>query len=739
MAQRAALSADITKNAVSLARAMTIALRSWGFYPPEHPAVALAVDRLIAATTDAAGPGVVFQLAVTPHALLVDGLPLDSSDLAVVECAELLHDRDILQVTVASAATDPIVRSLLAVLSLDRETRRARGGPAAIWSAEDQTAILIEQIDYQEILEREIDEGPARRDSIWKSIVRSIIMGRKTFTIEEQQRLLEISKDVGAIGELSKDIKEPYCMPDGSPMVTTQAATVLAVYRHIAKTVAALEPERVQEVIDSMALAAGNLEPGTALELLLQEEHQDEGIPIASALRQSFDDQQVALLLARALSSPGQTTNRLAQVLDTLAPDAQRKRRVLTLAKKLITERDFGSKRPIDDIRKSLDELLLQYDESAYVSTDYRQSMDQAATRAADLAARGLPAEIDEWLDTLGHDSVRRLSGQLLIDLLRNETVPGRMAETARDMGAFAEELLLAGAFGECLPVVEELIAATRRTPAIAPEACRRAVDTIGASAALTEVAANLGDQTAEEFAAFDKLVRPIGPPAIPSLIAAYQREDGGVATDRATAVLSKLGTAAIPLMAKALEDKRWFVQRELAKALGKIGTAAAVAPLQSLLRRSDVRVLQTAVSSLAGIDDPAAVRAVHTVLRSTAGEARAAVISSLVGLKDPRVVPMLARILQDSDPFGEENPLVHDTLDALATLRDERAVPPIAALARKKRWIAWGKTTRLRAASLRALKRIGSQKAQGALAELATTGDYFLKRQAARVAKDPA
>ncbi len=144
-------------------------------------------------------------------------------------------------------------------------------------------------------------------------------------------------------------------------------------------------------------------------------------------------------------------------MLDTLAPDEQRKRRILTLARKLISERDFGSKRPIDDIRKSLDELLLKYDESTYVSTDYRQSMDQAATRAADLAARGLPPEIDEWLETLGHDSVRRLSGQLLIDLLRNETVPGRMAETARDMGAFVEELLLAGAYGECLPVVEEL------------------------------------------------------------------------------------------------------------------------------------------------------------------------------------------------------------------------------------------------------------------------------------------
>jgi hypothetical protein len=34
-------------------------------------------------------------LAVTPHALLLGGMPLDSSDLAVVECDELLHDRDL--------------------------------------------------------------------------------------------------------------------------------------------------------------------------------------------------------------------------------------------------------------------------------------------------------------------------------------------------------------------------------------------------------------------------------------------------------------------------------------------------------------------------------------------------------------------------------------------------------------------------------------------------------------------
>ena len=733
MAQRAESAADVSRLAVAFARAMTVGLRSWGFYPPDHPAVAMAVERLIAASTDACSGGMM-QIAVTPRALLLDGMPLETTDTGATECAELLHDRDILQVAIIAPPSDDTIRALLTTLTLDRETRRARGGPAAIWAAEDQNAFVIEQIDYQEILEREIDEGPARRDATWKSIVRAIITGQATFTAAEQERLLEISRDVGAIDELCKDAKEPFCMPDGSPMLTTQAATVMAVYKHIAKTVTALEPERVKEVIDSLALAAGNLEPGTALEMLLQEEeHKDEGIPLVDALKKSFDDQQIALLLARALSSAGQATSRLAQILDTLAPDEERKKRVLKLAKKFISERDFGSKRPVDDIRKSLDELLLQYDESTYISKDYRDSMDRAAARAAGVAERGLPPEMDEWLETLGGDSVRRLSGQLLIDLLRNETLPGRMKDVARDMGAFVEELLLAGAFGESVPIIEEIATAAARKPAIAPEACRKAMDTVSTSTALVEAIATLADQTNDEFTAFEKLIRVLGPATIPAVLGAYQREEGGIATDRATSLLIKLGPAAIPAMTAALDDDRWFVQRELAKAFGKIGTPLAVPPLLTLLRRNDIRIMQTSVSSLCAINDPAAERAIHTILRVTSGEARAAVISALVGLKDARVVPMLARVLQDSDPFSDDHPLIMETLAALSTLRDDRATAQIAALARQKRWLAWGRTTQTRRACLQTLGRIGNPKARQAIDDLAATGDFFLKRMARR------
>ncbi len=735
MSQRTASPAEVTRHAVALARAITVAQRTWSFYPSEHSAVALAVERLVAAAAAAAAGGMM-QVAVTPHQLLIDGLPLESTELSVSDCAALLHDRDVLQITFMLPPSEAVVRALLGVLSLDRQTRRERGGPAVVWAEETQNAILLEQIDYQELLEREVDEGAARRDATWKAIVRSIIMGRSTFAPGEQQRLLDISRDVGAIGELAKDTAEAFSTPDGSPLVTTQAATVLAVYRHIAKTVAALEPDRMQEVMGTLALASTNLESSTALAMMLQEESASEGVPIVGALKRAFDDQQVAMLLARALSSPGHPTSRLASVLDTLAPDADRKRRVLTLAKRLISERDFGSKRPIDDIRQSLDELLLKYNEAEYVSTDYRKSMDEAGGRAADLAARGLPAEMPAWLDTLAYESVRRLSGQLLIDLLRNETQAERMGDTARDMAAFADELLLAGALGGVAPIVTELSVAITRPPALAPEACRRALDSIGTSDALAEAATGLGDQSREEFASFETIVVALGVVTVPALLGAYQKEDGGLAAERASALLVKLGPDAIAGLTAAIDDPRWFIQRELARLLGLIGTAAAVPPLATLLRRSDTRVMQAAVSSLARIDDPAASRAMYTVLKSTAGPARAAVIAALVGLKTARVVPMLGRILDDSDPFGDDLSVVLDTLDALSAFRDDRALPQIMTMTRRRRWLSWGKTRRLRDAGLRTLARIGTDRARQAIDSLARTGDYFLRRRAAAALK---
>jgi HEAT repeat protein len=140
---------------------------------------------------------------------------------------------------------------------------------------------------------------------------------------------------------------------------------------------------------------------------------------------------------------------------------------------------------------------------------------------------------------------------------------------------------------------------------------------------------------------------------------------------------------------------------------------------------------MTAAVRALARIPDPSAARAIHTALRAAAGDQRRAVVDALVALRDARVVPVLVRILDESDPFGPDHPIVLETLDAVARVGDDQAVAALSALLRKKKLLKRGKVKAVRQKGLAALRAIRTPGAARALDEAARTGDRMLRRLA--------
>src|SRR5262249_24753571 len=144
---------------------------------------------------------------------------------------------------------------------------RARGGPTQIWAEEGHSSIALEQVDYKRVLEREHEgEAPADRasdDELWRSIVSSIIVGQETTLLDEaaQKRLLEIAGNPLEIGMLATAVMAPKCAMDGSPMISAQAAAVLAAFRHLTGIVGVMSPERMPEVMGNLATAAAALDP----------------------------------------------------------------------------------------------------------------------------------------------------------------------------------------------------------------------------------------------------------------------------------------------------------------------------------------------------------------------------------------------------------------------------------------------------------------------------------------------
>jgi HEAT repeat protein len=503
---------------------------------------------------------------------------------------------------------------------------------------------------------------------------------------------------------------------------------VLAVFRHMTGIVKVNDPERLPDVMQRIVAATATLDPHVVVQMMQTEERggaDDAGL--ISRIAAAFDDDKVAELLATALGRDGKATVRLAQVFDTLAPDQQRKQRVLSMTRSLLDEQAFGQTSQFRTVWSSMETLLLSYDETPYVSDAYRVALEGVGGRGQMLAERDMPPELPTWLKTLEQDSVRALSVTLVTDLLRIEDRVEYAEALVQDVLALVEDLLLAGDFDLARAALREL--RERTTAGVASAAARAALTTCGESMGLREAAAPLGDFDEPTLALFTECCELIGPTAVQALLPAFHSEDETAALRRARDLVQSFGSGAVPAVATLVANDRWFVQRHAAHALAATRSAEAVPALQTLLRKTDPRVLRAAVSALAGINDPSAARAVQTVLRAATGSRRVAVMEALVAEHDNRVVPMLDQLLTESDPFGEDRAVVLDTLDTVAQFADERAVNGVTTVMRRTRWFHRATARAFKRAAVKALVAINTAAATAALDEALRHGDRLLRK----------
>jgi HEAT repeat protein len=726
------LSPELLQGLERLSRALLAAARAVVLYPPTHPSVGASLDRLFSQVHDVtSGAGIV--LGVTPTTLLVGGVPASAGDGPVTEAAALLHRHDILEVALADAVPLDTLRAFLALLATDPEQLRVDGGPAAVWARGGHTTIALLQVDYASVLaDREVTRTPATKDDLWQSILRAVNERHKALDEAMQRRLLEIAGDVGAIGELAADVMAPACMPDGSPMITTQAAAVLAAYRHLSNIVTVMAPERRDEVMQNLAAATARLDPRVVMQVLsTEEEPQSAGSGVVAGVINAFDDTKVAQLLATTLAIDGQATQRLAEVFDTIAPDPERKQRVLRMTQSLLKESDFGQRTQFESLWTSMEELLLTYNEQPFVSATYRTALDRSGERAEAMAAAELPPETADWVGTLGQENVRRLSVTLIIDLLNLERDASRAPDLANDVAALAEDLLMAGEYALALEVAQALARKAADPHAVTMEPSRAALDHLAVAPAMRDAADLFGEMEDQQATVFADICRAIGPASVESLLPLLSLEEATAGRSRAFAFVLGLGADAISRLGPLVSSRHWYAQRNAAELLGQMRSAEAVPFLQVLLRGTDPRVTREAVRGLANIDDPSAARAVHTVLRAASGTHRQAVVDALVAERDPRVIPVLVRILNESEPLRADHPIVLDTLSALGMIGDERAVPDIARLMRRRSFFARRKIRAIKQRSLESLRAIGTPAAAAAIREAAGTGDRMLRRLA--------
>ena len=120
----------------------------------------------------------------------------------------------------------------------------------------------------------------------------------------------------------------------------------------------------------------------------------DAAVAVVGGMAAAFDDEKVAQLLATALALEGRASDRLATIFNTIAPDEDRKRRVLTMTRTLLSETDFGKSGQFQTLWTSAEELLISYNDAPFVSDGYRAALDGVGARAERLAVTDLPPDL---------------------------------------------------------------------------------------------------------------------------------------------------------------------------------------------------------------------------------------------------------------------------------------------------------------------------------------------------------
>jgi HEAT repeat protein len=374
-----------------------------------------------------------------------------------------------------------------------------------------------------------------------------------------------------------------------------------------------------------------------------------------------------------------------------------------------------------------MEELVIQHNEEQYTSDQYRASLSSAAQRA-EVMASDLPPEMDEWLESIGQDNIRRLSVILMVDLLRMEQREPQAASLVEEMGAIAEDLILAGDYGAALEVASVLSRHATTAGALAHEAARRMLLDLARSTAVREAISALDAMDENQFEAFRRLCPPLGGATIETLHKRLLTEEEGVAAHRSLEIIGGFGADAVAWLAPLVEAQVPAARRNLADLLGRIACPEAVPLLEPLLASDDPKVVTNAVRALGRIDDRMAARALHAGLRRTTGSQHRAIVQALIEIRERRVAPILGQILDESRPFHEDHELVLEALEALSVVGDDRAVPAITRMMQRKRWFAARKVRALKEASVRALVGMRSPKAEEALLEAGQRGDRVLR-----------
>jgi len=191
---------------------------------------------------------------------------------------------------------------------------------------------------------------------------------------------------------------------------------------------------------------------------------------------------------------------------------------------------------------------------------------------------------------------------------------------------------------------------------------------------------------------------------------------------------LSEIGKDAIELFIPFLEDRRWFLVRNIVYILGRIGKEQSLPYIQKAFNDDENRVRREAIQALGLIGGPKTVGLLVRALTDNDVRIRcmAAINLGKAG-KKAGLIPLL-EIVQTKD-FSKREPVeIKAFFNGIGMAGSDEVVPVLQDLLERKSWFGRGKTDEIRIGAAHALAMIGTADAKAILEEAKNSKDEALR-----------
>lgn len=724
------LSAERSALLAEFARACRAAARSVSLYPATHPSIRASLARVMAAAARLL-PGDDVEITVFPDTLVMDGRAPAKPDGAVVELAELLHDRLVGALRMTRGADLHDWHALLLLVARPPEELMAEGGIGKAWTSAGRSHFEIREIDYADVLrERAGGEGSSR----WDAIIAFCLEGA-TGRLDDTG-VATLLDALGHTRRFAEFLERFQSAPgDGDVPMGARAAALLRLIDQLLQATAARPKAQGEDaVLQTAADAMSRVTPDMLLAVLRQTMSPDPvQAQMATAVVNRLTDDTVASFVASSVVNERGASERLAQAFEVLVPETDRKERLLDLAKEEAADSPLGQQPGFEDLWRSAHQMLASYSDRRYVSDDYARELTTARTHAIDVerVSDDPPERIEQWLSTVADQAIQELDLRLVLDLLALEQGPAPWGEIARTALGELDRRLQAGQIADAQRIADAIVRDTQPDGRAALRAAAdAALDSLMAGPLVRDLIIRLRSADDADVEALARLCRTIGPRIIMPLAQALASEENARAIRHVRDLLAGFGAVGRASVEQLKQSSNPAVRRTAIELLRLLGGAEALAELASMLADHDAQIQREATRALVRIGSAEAFALLGRTLST--GGTRGTVLEEIIGLRDERVVPLLCAVLGDTAPRGRLVEVHAQVMDALGALGDHaESIAALRAALHRGEWWAPYRTAALRAAAASALRRIGSPAALDVLENAARTGSRGVRKAA--------